>query len=201
MLFKTRAINMNRLTAHKVWFHILPSLLVVLVLGIADPNRPDESGINWWSTASAEESGHSGGHSGSHSGGHDSGHTDHGSDGSDDHGGGHSPGPKGYGSHGTHRGGHGNDIARGGGKAVENKVLRGKRPVWAQEGIPEVELGRLNVSRAPGRVLAHAEGEALATYSEEMTALYNLDADQAAALLSTRYRDVKIGRASCRERV
>ena len=53
-----------------------------------------------------------------------------------------------------------------------------------------MELGRLNVSRAPGRVLARAEGEALATYSEAMAALYNLDADQAAALLSTSFRDV-----------
>jgi hypothetical protein len=62
--------------------------------------------------------------------------------------------------------------------------------VWAKEGIPEVELGRLNVSRAPGRVLAHAEGEALATYSEAMSVLYSLDADEAAALLKNSFRDV-----------
>ena len=62
--------------------------------------------------------------------------------------------------------------------------------MWAQEGIPEVELGRLNVSRAHGSVLARAEGEALATYSKPMTALYNLDADQAAALLRANFSDV-----------
>lgn len=173
------------------WLRIPLSFLIALLLYTAGLKESDNG---WWSSAYAEESGHSsGGHTGGRGGGghgNDSGHTDHGSDEGDDHGGGHAPGPKGYGSHGTHRGGHGNDVARGGGKAVENKVLRGQRPVWAQEGIPEVELGRLNVSRAPGRVLAHAEGEALATYSEAMAALYSLDADQAAALLSTSFRDV-----------
>jgi hypothetical protein len=153
-----------------------------------------ETGFSW-SSAHAEASGHSGGApgsrgGGSRGGGHDSGDTDHDSDHGDDHGEGHTPGPRGYGSHGTHRGGHGNEVARGGGKAVEYLVLRGRRPVWAQEGIPEVELGRLNVARAPGRVLARAEGEALASYSEEMAALYNLDAAQAAELLETSFSDV-----------
>jgi hypothetical protein len=37
---------------------------------------------------------------------------------------------------------------------------RGKRPVWAQEGLPEVELGRLNAARAPDHVLTRALGEA-----------------------------------------
>lgn len=192
---------MNSYTKHKMWLHILSSLLLAVVLGTAGL---DESGFSGGAAARAADSGHSGGHSsgghssGDHSGGrgrgrgggHDSGHTDHGGDEGDDHGGGHTPGPKGYGSHGTHRGGHGNDVARGGGKTVEYKILRGRRPVWAQEGIPEVELGRLNVSRAPGHVLARAEGEALATYSEAMAELYNLDADQAATLLRSSFRDV-----------
>ena len=141
-------------------------------------------------SAIAAEDGHSGGHTGSHGGGSSGsgGHTDtsHEDDGHT----GHTPGPKGYGSHGTHRGGHGHDVARGAGKAVEYKILRGRRPVWAQEGIPEVELGRLNVSRAPGHVLARAEGEALATYISEMSLLYNLNADEAAELLRTNFRDV-----------
>lgn len=157
----------------------MPSILIAVVLGTADMGGLEENGLNWWPSARAEESGHSGGHSGGRGGGHDSGHTDHG----DDHGGGHNPGPKGNGSHGARRGGHGKDAARGGGKAIENKVLRGQRPVWAQEGIPEVELGRLNVSRAPGHVLARAEAEAMA-------ALYSLDADQAAALLKANFSDI-----------
>jgi hypothetical protein len=184
-------MTMNRYTQLRGWIGILSSLSIALLMTTASV---EESGFTWWPVAHAADPGHSGGHSGGNSGGrgggHDSGDTDHGSDSGDDHGGGHAPGPKGYGSHGTHRGGHGNDVARGGGKAVEYKILRGRRPVWAQEGIPEVELGRLNVSRAPGKVLAHAEGEALATYSEAMAELYNLDADQAAALLSTHFREV-----------
>ena len=186
---------MNRVAEHRLWLAIIPALLIAVILSTAGL---DEAGFSWATSARAEESGHSGGHSGGqggsrggHGGGHDSGQTDHGGDEGGDHGGGHMPGPKGYGSHGTHRGGHGNDVNRGGGKAVDNKVLRGRRPVWAQEGIPEVELGRLNVSRAPGQVLARAEGEALATYSAAMATLYNLDADQAAALLKTSLRDVR----------
>ncbi len=184
---------MNRYARHMTWLGYIPSFVIAVVLATTGLNVSDETGFNWWTSVRAEEPGHSGGHSGgsggSHGGGHDSG-GDHGGEEGDDHGGGHTPGPKGYGSHGTHRGGHGHDVARGGGKAVEYRVLRGQRPVWAQEGIPEVELGRLNVSRAPGRVLARAEGEALATYSEAMAELYSLDADQAAALLSTSFRDV-----------
>ncbi len=191
---------MNRDTRPRAGSRFLPSFVIALVLGTAGPGGLDEAGFSWWTSAHAQDSGHSGGHAGGgggghsggggggHSGGgggHDSGHDDDG-----DHGDGHTPGPKGYGSHGTHRGGHGHDVARGGGKAVEFRVLRGQRPVWAQEGIPEVELGRLNVSRAPTRVLVRAEGEALATYNEAMAELYSLDADQAAALLRSSFYDV-----------
>ena len=172
--------------------------LVALVLSVAGPGISSQAGLYWWASANAQESGHSGGghtgggHSGGRgsAGGHGGGHHDSGDEEEGGHDAGHSPGPKGYGSHGTHHGGHGHDVARGGGKTVEYRVLRGRRPVWAQEGIPEVELGRLNVSRAPGRVLAHAEGEALATYVEGMSILYSLDAEQAAALLTENFRDV-----------
>lgn len=87
---------------------------------------------------------------------HDSGHTDadHGQRGEGRRGGGHDSAlPRGH---------HG-----GGAKAVENRVLtNGGRPVWAQGGIPEVELGRLNAARAPGFVLERALEKA----HEEMTA-------------------------------
>ena len=53
-----------------------------------------------------------------------------------------------------------------------------------------MELGRLNVSRAPSRVLTRAEEEALATYSKDMANLYSLDASQAAELLKTSYYDI-----------
>jgi hypothetical protein len=73
---------------------------------------------------------------------------------------------------------------------VVNQVFRGRRPVWAREGIPQVELGRLNVGRAPGFVLARHRDKALSEYKAEMTKLYNLTAEQAASLLETQYRNV-----------
>jgi hypothetical protein len=192
---------MNRHTTRAAVLRGIAVVAVALVAVTAGVRHgDDESG--WWSAAVAAESGHSGAHSGGghsgggHAGGHGGsrggGHSDHGGDDhGDDHAGGdHGPGVKGHGSHGTHRGGHGKDVARGGGKAVETKVLRGRRPVWAREGIPAVEMGRLNVSRAPGHILARAEGEALATWQQDMAQLYNLDAEQAALLLATQFGDV-----------
>ena len=139
--------------------------------------------------ARADEGGHSGGHGGGHSGGGHSGGSGHssGHDGHDDaqgHGG--SEGQKRW------RGGRSESVdAVRGGKAVEDQVLRGGGKPWAREGIPDVELGRLNVARAPAHVLARAEQEALATQSADIAALYNLSADQAAALLQTRFAEVE----------
>lgn len=39
----------------------------------------------------------------------------------------------------------------------------GGKPIWAQEGIPEVELGRLNVARAPAKLLDKSLVTALTT--------------------------------------
>jgi hypothetical protein len=50
----------------------------------------------------------------------------------------------------------------------------GGKPVWAQEGIPEVELGRLSVARSPDQVFDRAYAEALATMTPEMIAFYNI---------------------------
>lgn len=54
----------------------------------------------------------------------------------------------------------------------------GGKPVWAQEGIPEVELGRLNVARSPDTVLDRAYTEALASLTPEMVDFYNLSTDE-----------------------
>lgn len=162
---------------HMTTSHLLWRVAIVVAVSMSGPAVSPEIGFSWLPTAAAAQ-GHSGGHSGSH-GGTDSDHDD-------DHGGGHSPGSKGNGSHGAH----GHDVARGGGKSVETRIFRDTRPVWAQGGIPEVELGRLNVSRAPGRILTRAEEEALATYTQEMAALYSLDAIQAAQLLEASFRDL-----------
>ncbi|MBI1170085.1 hypothetical protein GC209_01685 [bacterium] len=66
----------------------------------------------------------------------------------------------------------------------------GGKPVWAQEGIPEVELGRLNVSRSPDHVLQRAYDEALASVSPEMISFYNLPLDQKIDQLSLSFDTV-----------
>lgn len=54
----------------------------------------------------------------------------------------------------------------------------GGKPVWAQEGIPEVELGRLSVARSPDQVLARSLAEALSTWdAATMEAFYSLPLD------------------------
>ncbi|MBI1219874.1 MAG: hypothetical protein GC186_15135 [Rhodobacteraceae bacterium] len=63
----------------------------------------------------------------------------------------------------------------------------GGKPVWAQEGIPEVELGRLNVVRSPDHVLQRAYDEAIASISPEMVSFYNLTLDQVIEQLSLNF--------------
>jgi hypothetical protein len=63
----------------------------------------------------------------------------------------------------------------------------GGKPAWAQEGIPEVELGRLNVARSPDKVLNQALDEAVASLTPEMVAYYNLSLDEAIFELSTNF--------------
>ncbi len=59
----------------------------------------------------------------------------------------------------------------GGGAAAPTPGTQGGKPVWAQEGVPsDVELGRLNVVRAPAQVLQRQLNEALTTMSP---AFYN----------------------------
>jgi len=69
--------------------------------------------------------------------------------------------------------------------------VRGGKPAWAQEGIPEgVELGRLNVARAPEHVLLRQYDEAFGEWDSDMLALYALSAADAAALLEDKYDSV-----------
>lgn len=140
--------------------------------------------------AQHDSGGHTGGHSGGRggsAGGHDDTTHDHAEG---DEGGSEGHGGRGY--RGGGRGGHGHshDVAGDVSDSVENRVLRGRRPVWAQEGIPEVELGRLNVGRAPSFVLARAEDKALEEFTDVMSELYNLTAEQAASLIRENYEGV-----------
>jgi hypothetical protein len=178
---------MNSQIKRKKWLHVMPSLLIAVFSVALSSKGVDKDGFHWWTSATAKEAGHGSGNSSSgHGSSHDSGHTE----GGDEEEGGHGGKASGHKGYGAGRGGSGHESASGGGKAVESKIFKGQRPVWAQEGIPEVELGRLNVSRAPSRVLARAEDEALATYLSEMSVLYNLSADDAANLLESNFRGV-----------
>lgn len=69
---------------------------------------------------------------------------------------------------------------------------RGGKPVWAQEGIPEVELGRLSVARAPSHVLDKALAEALLNWTDAKTTLYSLPLDQFIAALATLEEGAKV---------
>jgi hypothetical protein len=66
----------------------------------------------------------------------------------------------------------------------------GGKPVWAQEGIPEVELGRLSVARSPDQVLDRALAEAVASLTPEMIAYYEMSLDAAQAELSLNFDNV-----------
>lgn len=90
---------------------------------------------------------------------------------------------------GQGQGGPGEDSDGQGPKAGSGGSQGGK-PIWAQEGIPEVELGRLNVARSPDKVLDRAYTEALATLTPEMVAFYNLSTDQMIDQLTFHFDDV-----------
>ena len=137
-------------------------------------------------TGGSHTGGHGGGGTGVHGSDHEAGHED----GSHEEGSGEVGGPKRYGSYGGH--GHSHDVARDAGLSVEDRIFHsGGPPIWAQEGIPEVELGRLNVGRAPGFVLARADDKALEEFNQNMAALYNLTAGQAAELLQNNYDEIE----------
>lgn len=135
---------------------------------------------------SHDDSTHSGGFKGKRiargSDGHaDGGHDDGGHDdgGHDDAG--HSSGGK---------KGAGTETAGRGAKSGQQTDRAGGRPPWAQEGIPEIELGRLNVARAPSQVLDRAYLEALSNFTPDKVAFYNMSIEEAAAELRAHFRDV-----------
>jgi hypothetical protein len=143
-----------------------------------------------------------GGHGGSGgSGGHEDGGDDHGDDHGDDgedHGGGSaghgSSGGSGgnAGGQGQGQGGPGEDSEGKGPRAGQGgpSDTRGGKPVWAQEGIPEVELGRLNVARSPEQVLDRAYDEALSGFTAETAEFYSLGLDEAVLVLSTEFGEI-----------
>lgn len=68
----------------------------------------------------------------------------------------------------------------------------GGKPAWAQEGIPEVDLGRLSVARSPDQVLDRAEAEAVATVTDAMLELYNQPLDDIILDLSLNWDTISL---------
>ena len=78
------------------------------------------------------------------------------------------------GGSGAGQGGPGTDSDGKGPQAGGPSDTGGGKPVWAQEGIPEVELGRLSVARSPDHVLDRALAEAQSNISPDIVSFYNL---------------------------
>lgn len=131
-----------------------------------------------------EDGEHGGGGGGGKGGSHEGGHDDPSHDESE---GGHEESEGGKG-----RGPQAGREEDGGGRGQGAGASGGGRPVWAKGGIPEVELGRLNVARAPGQVLDRAYAEALSTFSEEIAAFYRLDLAAMEQELATNWGNVRI---------
>lgn len=77
---------------------------------------------------------------------------------------------------------------RFGGGANSRKPTAGEqggRPVWAKEGIPAVELGRLSVARAPETVLNHALTEVVSNWTTTGTTVMTLQAEGQPTLTMT----------------
>jgi hypothetical protein len=161
--------------------HKLGHRMVALMLGaaawIAIPaGLPTTSLFNGAALAQT----HTGGSGGQGGGGHSGGSGGHDDTGDDGHSGG-------KGGPGGQQGGGGAGHGKGQGQGQGGKQGARGKPVWAQEGIPEVELGRLNVARSPDRVLQRAYDEALASLSPDMAAFYSMSVSQMVYELSTNF--------------
>ena len=107
-------------------------------------------------------------------------------------------GAGGQGSGGQGSGGAGPGSDRGetdegkGPRAGQGNDSGGGKPTWAQEGIPEVELGRLSVARSPDKVFERALAEVLATWNPALGDLYSMSADEFAAFVAANWDAVTI---------
>jgi hypothetical protein len=151
--------------------------VLALVLGAAASVAPHNS-LSMVSAAWAEGEGEDGNH-----------------DGAEGHQGGQGQGSQGAQSgqgkqgQGSGQGGPGPDSDGKGPQAGGPSASSGDKgkPNWAQEGIPEVELGRLSVARAPDQVLDRALAEALASATPEMISFYNQSLDDMIADISANW--------------
>lgn len=175
----------------KIVYSGLLSVSVVALVSLSYPHTDRNPAAVIIGIAQAEgHDGGSGGGGGKKGGDDDHSHEDGGSDDHDHEDGGSGKGPKagGEGSHGENAGqGTGEGAGQSGSQGKDDA---GKRPVWAKEGLPEVELGRLNVARSPSRVLDRAYAEALAGFDNGMAAFYSLPLKDALTALRTDFGNI-----------
>lgn len=96
------------------------------------------------------------------------------------------------GGQGTGQGGPSSDSDGKGPQAGAPADTGGGKPAWAQEGIPEVELGRLSVARSPDQVLDRALAEALATFVPAMEDFYEMTLEEMQMELSLNWDNVTL---------
>ena len=197
----------NKLIMKRSAQYVLSVLAFTAVLGAGLASGGSQGGF-WIASAQADESGgdHQGGSGGSgghEDGSHDDGEHEEGTGGyrwgqdGEEHGGtgghhdgGHDDGGHDDGGHddgGHDDGGHDEDSGKyrwGQDGESHGAGGSGTQPAWAREGIPEVELGRLNVVRSPEHVLDRALVEALATLSPDMVGFYSMSLDEVIEQLS-----------------
>ena len=101
-------------------------------------------------------------------------------------------GQRGGGGQGEGQGGPGEDSEGKGPRAGSAGDSTGGKPVWAQEGIPEVELGRLNVARSPDRILEKAVEEEVSNLTDEKIDFYSLSLEDMITALSTDFDNVSM---------
>jgi len=190
------------LTRYRLCWGKSPRFVVytlAIAIGAGIPIALDSSGLAWAESHEDHEEGdmtHDGGPKGRGGQGGGDGHTSDGhetdtEDHSDHEGskGGSGSGDESRGHEGADQQGqrHGGDGAGG-----QRSGQESGRPVWAQEGIPEVELGRLNVARSPDQVLNRAYAEALGSMTPTLLEFYGNDLDGMIAQLSVNWDEVSL---------
>lgn len=158
--------------------------IAALVIGLSAPPSGVALGQVWQGPQGGQGQGQGQGGAGKgQQGGHDEGGHEDG--GQED--GGHE---EGEGQKGGHQQGGAQNSMGGSGQGSGGQ---GGSPVWAQEGIPEVELGRLNVVRSPRSVLDRALEEALSRFdAATMAALYEMSAVEFAATAESQWGTITI---------
>lgn len=161
----------------------------VTAVGLGLATMPDFASFAFAAGHEEGDTTHTGGPRGPGGQGGDDNHTTDGHDTEPDdhtdHDGGRGNGGQGAG--GSGQGGNGSD---GGGAGGQQAGQNSGRPVWAQEGIPEVELGRLNVARSPDQVLNRAYIEALGSMTQDVLAFYSNSLDAMIDQLSLHWDEV-----------